>query len=359
MFLTAVLVAVLLLAWAWQSVHWYAPVEAVKIECTDSATPWKKGEPLKILSYNVQFMAGRNYYFFYDGGPDRRPSYESINWTIEQVAELIRKENPDIVLLQEVTDKEDSRTHYRDQVTELQQALARDAYPCSADAHYWKARFVPHHKILGAVSMKLTTLSRHPLDNASRHQLPIADSFFLKRRFYFQRAILETRLADDHGNSAAILNTHFDAWTGGSDLSAQQVEALQRKVTALENRNIPWIVGGDFNALPPDGGIQYRNLQYQKIDVYNSESELTPLFENYGAIPSLNALTSKTAPEWYTLYPNVPGANKPDRTIDYFFYSSDWRAEKSAVLRGKALHISDHLPLITSFTLKTNSSAFD
>lgn len=304
-------------------------------------------------------MASRDYFFFYDGGPDRRPSNESISWTTGQVAELIRKENPDIVLLQEVNDEEDSRSHYRNQIADLQQALASDAYPCSAEAHYWKSAFIPHAKIAGPVSMKLSTLSRFSIDKAQRHQLPIAESFWLKKRFYFQRAILETQLADDSGNSVAILNTHFDAWTGGSNLSARQVETLQEKINALQNKDIPWIVGGDFNVLPPDGGIQYRNLQYQSIDIYNPESELAPLFKQYGAVPPLEVLTDKTAPAWYTYFPNIPNVSKPDRTIDYFFYSVDWRAEKSAVLRGKALNISDHLPLITSFSLKTDASTLD
>lgn len=344
----------LFLAWAWSSVEWHEPVEKAVAQCDGPTPQWNTSQPLKVLSYNVQYMAGKNYYFFYDGpdGEDSQPSNPDMNWTVNEVARIIREENPDVVMLQEINDENDSRTHYRDQVAELQQALGKLAFPCQANTHYWQSSYILHPKILGSVSMKLTTLSRYELGHARRHQLPLAESDPITRRFYFQRAILETHIvAEDHG-TVALLNTHFDAWTGGTDLSDRQVATTMALLKELNRAEVPWILGGDLNSLPPDGGKQRQRLSANnKTDSYNPDSEVKPLYDNYGAIPSLEALQSSQVSLWYTHFSNDPSVTAPDRTIDYIFYSKQWNVLEQAVRQHDTLDVSDHLPLVARFQL--------
>ncbi len=347
----------LFLGWAWSSVVWYPPVAPLGTDCEPTAPAWDDSQPLKVMSFNVQYMASKNYVFFYDaeGGPDTKPSREHVLWTLDRVAELIRDENPDVLFLQEVNDAADGRTHHIDQLQQLQQRLGSQAYPCSAQAHYWQAGFVLHPKVMGPVSMKLVTLSRYQITQAQRHALPVMQHDPLTERFYFQRAVLETQLqtvdrkGEDNQSGLTLLNTHFDAWGHGSDLMSRQVAVVERLIDQLEEQSTPWVLGGDLNVLPPDGGLQLQRLRRVDMGEYDSHSVLAPLYQRYGAIPALEDLTRNGAKEraqWYTFFPNDPRATGPDRTIDYLFYSKGWRLQQSYIRRRGALDVSDHLPVV-------------
>ncbi len=355
---TLVIVSVLgVLAWAWQSVVWYEPVVEVATSCDAPAAQWSQQQPLKVLSYNVQYMASKNYFFFYDaeGGTDTKPSLEHTRWTLDQVANIVSKENPDILLLQEINDQFDARTHYVDQVAELQQRLGDLAYPCRADAHYWQADMVLHPKVFGAVSMKLTTLSRYPMHQARRHQLPLMDNDAITQRFYFQRALLETHLTSVEGQEVAVINTHFDAWGAGSDLMQRQVATAQVVLDELDTNNTPWIFGGDFNSLPPDNQQQWQRLEDDGVGEYDAETALAPLYQRYGAVPALQDLMGEDVAKWYTHFSNDPRVTQPDRTIDYLFFSNAWRVSDAHVRQSDTLDVSDHLPVVATFHLPVES----
>ena len=301
------------------------------------------------MSLNVQFMAGKEYVFYYDQGQgkDRRPSAESVYHTLDKVAERIRAINPDLVLLQEINDSGDSRTHYIDQLSELQQRLGNLAYPCQTSAYYWKAGFVPHPQIMGSVSMKLATLSRYAVTTARRHQLPLMENDLITQHFYFQRAVLEARLKSALGADLAVLNTHFDAWGAGSGLMQRQVAKVITIIEQLERESVPWILAGDFNMLPPDGNRQWRRLQNQ----YDEDSPLQLIYDRYGAVPALESLQQNDAHKWYTHFPNDPQVAGPDRTIDYLFYDPERLQLLSAFVdQQKSLDISDHLPVVVELT---------
>lgn len=369
--LVVVLAVALVIGWAWQTVKWYPPVAEVTPSCDRPVDPWpdmvtpaaldnSSSSPetfvpnmLKVMSFNVQFMAGKNYVFFYDmeGGPDTRPTLADVEITLDRVAEIIAAENPDVVMLQEINDEHDSRTHFVNQITALQQRLGELAYPCQASAHYWQAGLVLHPQVLGAVSMKLVTLSRYPLLEARRYQLPLMDNDPLTRRFYFQRALLESWMATASGTPVALLNTHFDAWGEGSGLMQRQVAATQAVLDSLDSRQIPWILGGDFNLLPDDGNRQWQRLSETFGPGYDAETALSVLSARYQGIPSLTDLSGAKPQHWYTYYPNNPAVTGPDRTIDYVFYSDQWRLDRGYVRFWNTLDASDHLPVVGGFSL--------
>ncbi len=351
------LVALLVIGWAWQSVPWYPPVSEAEVSCQQPVPPWDGQRPLKVLSYNVQYMASKNYVFFYDveGGPDTQPSLEHTRWTLDRVADIIRDEQPDVLMLQEINDQYDSRTHHVDQLAQLQRRLAEQAFPCQASAYYWKAGLVLHPSVLGSVSMKLITLSRYPLTSARRHQLPLMDKDPLTQRFYFQRAILEAHMATADGAEVALLNTHYDAWGEGSDLMNRQVGVSLKLLESLDQRQIPWLFGGDLNLLPDDNGRQWRRLsQY-----FDEQTALKPLYDRYGAIPAKPDLLGADAAHWLTHYPNDPAVTGPDRTIDYLFYSDQWQLLRAYVRQHDTLDVSDHLPVVGLFGLSPAPALLD
>lgn len=311
---------------------------------------WSGAKELTVLSFNVQYMAGKSYVFYYDQGKgrDKRPSVDQVLWSLDRVAAVIKEVDPDVVMLQELNDADDGRTHFIDQLSELQRRLGNSAYPCDSSAYYWKAGLVPHPMIMGPVSMKLVTLSRYALEGGRRYQLPRMENDPVTRHFYFQRAIHEVRLKSATGaQELALLNTHFDAWGHGSDLMDRQVAAALSITERLDAQAVPWILAGDFNLLPPDGGLQWQRLR----QYYDSVSALQPLYQRYSGVPSIESLTGPEAASWFTHFPNDPQVSGPDRTIDYLFYSPQLSLIQAYVRQRDTLNISDHLPLVGVFAL--------
>jgi endonuclease/exonuclease/phosphatase family metal-dependent hydrolase len=347
----------------------YAPddVEAASFSCSRDAPAWSSNAPLKVMSYNVQYMASKNYVFFYDidiNDPERvdavakanktiasYPSREHVLSTLDEVAALIESEKPDVVMLQEINGEADSRTHYIDHVSELLNRLPANFFPCRSDAPYWKAEFIFHPDVLGPVDMRLLTLSRYRIEKSMRHQLPRWPRNFLVTPFHFQRALLESHIVTDRGDTVALINTHFEAWAAGTGVMEKQVARTAELLQSLDDVGTPWVLGGDLNLLPPDGDRQRQRIIAAGTGNYDKESQIKPLYDKYRGIPSLQHLMADDPQAWYTHYPNDPSASGPDRTIDYLFYSDQWSTNDQYVIQEEALHISDHLPVVGVYSL--------
>ena len=347
---TAVLF-ILLAAVVWALTFHPKPQQPEAIICRGEAPLLQPGQLLKVLCYNVQYMAGKNYIFFYDvpgqEGPHSRPSREDITRTIGEVARVLREEDPDIILLQEVNDGA-RRTDYEDQLARLLPLLP-DHYMCHTQAFYWKARYVPHKHINGAVGMKLVVLSKYRIDKAIRHQLPLMPKDPLTRQFILKRAILETHLPMSNGQTLTVLNTHFDTWARGSNTMHKQVAMVDGILSRLEAEGVPWLIGGDFNLLPP--GDQFKQIPDYHQAEYEPETELALLYQKYPAIPALPDLSGPDAAKWLTHFPNDPRVSGPVITLDYIFYSRLLALQHAAVRHHDTLHISDHLPVVGHFRL--------
>ena len=351
----------------WARSYGPADMEPLGVECAADAPAWSSQSPLKVMSYNVQYMASKNYVFFYDvdtsdlerldavARADKtlasQPSKEHVFWTLDQVAEVIRREDPDVVLLQEMNGTEDSRTYYIDLLNELRARLPRDRYACHTQAPYWKAEFIFHPEILGSVDMQLVTLSKYRIAQAVRHQLPRPARNFVVQPFHFQRALLESRIEVADGTSLAVINTHFEAWAAGTGLMQRQIAATEKLLQSLDSESIPWVLGGDLNLLPPDNNRQRRRIIEAATGFYDENPQIQALYQRYRAVPDLKHLLSDEASAWYTHFPNDPTVAGPDRTIDYLFFSEQWKLDDAQVLQQGTLNISDHLPVIGIYSL--------
>ncbi len=318
---------------------------------SDANTPiLRPGQTLKILSYNIQFMAGKGYLFFFelpnDAGPDERPLPADVARTTDEVARIIKEEDPDIVLLQEVDDGA-KRTDYTDQLGALLSRLPA-AYRCHTSTFYWKARFVPHRRIMGSVGMKLSTISKYRIATSLRHTLATVPHNALVGQFHPKRAILETRLPVNGGKDLVVLNLHLDAFPKGSDVMQKQVGQLDVVLAGLSKENHPFVTGGDFNLLPPG---QRTRLSAQEAGVYRQDTEMALLYAKYQVIPSLTNVDGPMYSNWFTHFPNSPGVIGPDRTIDYLVLSRQSQVLDAYVRQRDTLRISDHLPLVVVLRL--------
>jgi endonuclease/exonuclease/phosphatase family metal-dependent hydrolase len=326
------------------------PVQQEPVYCSAQPPTLPPGKTLKVYNQNVQFMAGKNYVFFYDlannSGPDERPSATDITNTLHAIAKQIKQQNPDVILLQEVDDGA-KRTGYADQLAQLLALLPSD-YACHASSMYWQASYVPHPRIMGAVGTKLSVISKYKITAATRIQLSLIPQDPINQLFNFKRALLDVRLAVNGGDELAVLNTHLSAFSKGTYALQKQINQIDRHLKTLNGSKTPWIIGGDFNLLPPNA---YASLAKEQRTNYETASAITTLYKNHSAIPSLLETQSKQPQQWFSYFPNDPRVTKPDRTIDYYFYSPQLTRVNAFVEQNKSLTVSDHMPIIASFML--------
>lgn len=324
---------------------------AVSCNARDAAPPiLMPGQALKVMTWNIQYLAGKRYVFWYDmpdgSGPDERPTPDDIAYNLDEVARVIRDEQPDIVLLQEVNDGA-KNTDYTNQLALLQERVT-DLYPCSTEAFYWKSDFVPDRHIYGSVGMKLATLSRYQMDKAERLQLPSPNGNLIGRQFEPKRALLVSDLPLRDGGHLAVVNTHLGDFKPGDDTLQRQVAATTQLLDTFEQAGTLWISGGDFNLLPQG---QYQRLPAEQREQYAPDSELHALWDKYPMIPSNDDANGEDRRKWYTRFPNDPRLSGPDRTLDYLLYSPKLKRVDAQVRQADTLLISDHLPVIGRFLL--------
>lgn len=353
-----VILVAILFSVVWFSTYHPGELDEMEVVCPKDTPTLKSGQTLRVLNWNVQYMASKNYVFFYDhldsSGPDERPSSKDIAWTFGEVARVIKDTNPDIILLQEL-DEDAARTDYEDQLTRLMGMLPKD-YKCHTSALYWKAAFVPHPRIMGSVGMKVSTISKYKIGNkegvALRHRLPVIPATWVEEQMGLKRAILEVEAPVDGAKPVKVLNTHLDAFAQGSDTMERQVAITNNLLTKLSKEGYPFLIGGDFNLLPP--GIDPKSLGKFGLGYYKPTSEIKMLFEN-PAVKSSVSLAELTGPNkanYFTHFPNAEGrANGPDRTIDYVFLSEDMEVVKHETRLKDTLKISDHFPIIVDVKL--------
>lgn len=325
-------------------------VEKMKVSCPNDSPVLPTNKKVKVLNWNVQYMASKNYIFFYDmpdfKGKDIRPSFEHVNETIGEVARIINDENPDILLLQEFNENS-AQTYQEDQLAKLM-ALISSEYKCYTDAFYFKSKYMPQY-FYGPVGMKLVVLSKYKITDGNRFALTQIPGDLISESFGFKRAILQAELPTTSGKKFYAMSTHLDAFSAGTNTMEIQVKEVANLLNTLTNEKNPWVISGDFNLLPTNWNKE--KLHPDNQTYYNPSSEMEYL-KDFQTTVSNEELNGKNQNQFYTHFPNHPEAKAPDRTIDYYFYSPNLIQKKYYVRSKDTLKISDHLPMIFEFEFK-------
>lgn len=304
------------------------PVEPVPVVGVGPALP--RGRPFVVLSWNLQFAAGRTGSFFYDGGPDVCVSPAEVESTLAGIAALIRREAPDLVLLQEV-DVRSRRTGWVDQHARLHRELG---LPVRASTPYFRVPFVPvpPHDPLGPVHMVLAVHSRFGLQPGVRHALAPLDEPVWRRIFNLRRALQHHAVPLEGGGALQLLQTHLSAFArGDGSLERQAVQVCD----VVRSTSGPALLAGDFNSLLP--GDDPARLGFASVLYSDATPPLAPLLDTLElAFPPAGA-----GPAGWTYVPW--GSNRPDRTLDYAFVRDLVVHEARALSEGAAW--SDHLPV--------------
>lgn len=298
------------------------------------------GQRLTVVSWNVQFAAGRDEVFFYDGGPAVHVPEARVRRTLARIVEVLREVDADVVLLQEV-DRSSDRTARIDQHEAMVEALG---YPCDTSTPYFRNPWVPvpPRDPLGRIDMHLTALSRYRLESAVRWRLPELREPWLRRQYNLRRALLQLELPRLAGGSVRLFSTHLSAFSHGDGTVARQVGVLVEHLLRADAETVPWLLAGDFNALPP-GDLPAR-LGAAAALYPEERTPIAVLFEAFRSAIPVDA--HRQSPERYhTLLP--PGSDHADRAIDHVFTTRAMKIVDAQVL-GHVTDVSDHLPLLVT-----------
>jgi endonuclease/exonuclease/phosphatase family metal-dependent hydrolase len=321
-------------------------VEPMRVFNVGAPPRLSPGQRIKIVTYNVQFCAGVSYHFFHDGGPDTIVAPRDVRATLERIAEFLSAEDPDFVLLQEV-DQLARRTGYLDETRLLQEALPFELRNFTA-ADYWRSKFVPHPKVMGSAGTQLVIFSRYQLGPAHRFQLPLRSGNPIEQDFYLKRAVLQVEVPFVGGGRFVILNTHLEAFGRGTNIMERQVGKVLAGLESLDREDLPWIIGGDFNLLPPGQRVL---LTANERGSHTDPSAIISVFERYRGIPTANDATGANMRGFFTFSQGAGQGRVPIRTLDYLFPASDVQVLHYEVRQQGVQELSDHFPLIAEFKL--------
>lgn len=243
------------------------------------ATPVDARRSIRIMTYNIHVGVGM----------DKKLD-------LQRIADVINKERPDLVGLQEV-DRGVERTQRKDEIVELAQ-LTRMEYAFAPNLDYQGGKY------------GVAILSRFPIRRVD-HRI------YQNRREAERRGMIRIETKID-GKVVNFVTTHLDyQYQDGRLFEAEQLLEFLRDVKG------PLIIVGDFNDEP--SGATYKLMLNQFDDAWLKSRQTT------------NGLS----------YP----ADKPTKRIDYAFVrkSDGLNVKKAWVVDTLA---SDHIPVVAEVELK-------
>lgn len=341
--------------------------DAVKYTASSIPDAIETPTELKIMTWNIRFGAGRMPWFGDSCGENVIIQSSAVIDTLSKIAEFIVDENPDILLLQEV-DVSSKRTGYIDQVQWL---LDNTDFNYGVYASMWQGDLIPSDG-LGKVDAGNAILSKWPLKNAERIQLPLrGDQDGLTQYFYLRRNILTASVSINENLDIEALCTHTTAFAT-DDTKKKHLEKFHEELSKIGDDKI-FVAGGDLNALTSayvgndrdycsvdkcaedDCDGDYKNNEIYQGSYFNhldgEEDFLTPLYENFNAaVPLINTNTSEhfTHSTWVTSETFSDSDGPYNRKLDYIFSS---HSLQSTITHQDAFNLSDHAPISTVLEL--------
>lgn len=252
-FLTlAILLGVVLLAGVvlitWLTITEYRPEAEEAVSVVDNNQNAPAQTEYTLLSWNVGYCAlGKESEFFMDGGKEVRPDSESvIRKNFDGILGVLRQEDPDFLLLQEV-DSDSKRSYYLDEVSGLRDALKLP----SAYALNYKCNYVPYPlPPLGKVNSGLLSFSRYGVSEATRISLPCPFSWPTSVA-NLKRCLLVTRIPlEGREEELVLVNLHLEAYDDGEGKKEQTKQLLTFLSQEYEKGNYV-VAGGDWNQVFP------------------------------------------------------------------------------------------------------------
>lgn len=223
--------------------------------------------------------------------------YKSSEPNVDSIAKIITHANADIVFLQEI-DRNTTRSGKVDQLAILAEKTGLK--------HYFYGKAISYQ----GGETGLGILSKYPLSEQEIHHLPRVE---LEGKYVSYR-ILMTASIKVGSKQFTIANTHMELTLENRELQVPAIDSI------LSQSSYPVIFGGDFNATP-------------------NGPTMTSFFRRKFKSSCDGNLSCYTIP-----------SRKPNRKLDYILF----RPQSRLMIKDhKVIHTeaSDHLPILTTFTL--------
>lgn len=198
-----------------------------------------------VLTYNIGFGAySSDYSFFMDGGKysrayDRQAVLDNINGSIE----VVKKQNADFILLQEV-DLKATRSYGVDENEMILDTFdnVSSAFAVNYDSAYLMYPILePHGKSKSGIS----TISKYSLIDSVRRSLPIDTSVY--KLMDLDRCYTKSRIKVEDGKYLCLYNVHLSAYTKDASIVVNQIKMLSEDMKSDYEAGNYIICGGDFN----------------------------------------------------------------------------------------------------------------
>ncbi len=303
-------------------------------------------DTVTVMTWNIRFGAGRVPWFGDSCGDRVMLTENEVLSSLEGIAVLLNQVKPDILLLQEI-DVESKRTRYVDQVQWL---LNHSHFNYATYASVWKAQWIPSDG-LGRMNMGNAILSRWPIEEAVRIQLPLrGDQDELTKYFYLRRNILKAKILLPGLDNFYTVNVHTSAFSM-DDTKQKQINIFTAELDNITADGGLFVAGGDLNTLP--SGASFTNYcpgelcpdekpEDQEGCDYSLETTwLNQLYSTYTPAIALDKYLSDEE-KYFTHTPDWTGFW--DRKLDYLFTNHKWILN-SASTHQETTALSDHAPV--------------
>jgi len=320
-------------------------------------TPTESPDTITIATWNIKFGGGRIDFFFDCYGDKVLMTEDEVISNLKGVVNKITQINPDILYLQEV-DIDSKRSAYVDQ---LQWILDHSDLNYAYYGSQWKSDYVPSDGI-GRMNSGSAILSKYPLKDAKRIPLDLIDEQSgIVQYFYLRRNILRATVTINKKDVVAV-TTHTSAYSV-DDTRLKQLKQIKTEVDNINSTGQKFILGGDFNSIPPNSKV------YEKFDdgacdddpnfaaqSFKDELDFMSMFiNNYEAAISQTNYDANNA-LYYSFTSDKNGFW--NRKLDYLYTNGDFVDNSGLVHQDYAsggmatMPLSDHAPVTVKYILK-------
>lgn len=302
--------------------------EIKKLSLPEIAT----AQSFKVMTWNISYAFGV--------GSEGTSGYHQLtrqeyDKRFHALLNVIKKEDPDILLLQEI-DFDSKRTHHQDQALAIAQAAG---YSYIAYAVSWDLNYVPFpdglSRHFGKIRSGGAVLSRFKIvDNQVQlYEKPFENPFWYNWFYLFRYAQVVT--LEINGEKHNIINAHLEAFN-----KQNRLDQIKQMVQLAGQSNQLLLMGGDYNTTPTVATKKHAFEDYPEDD-YREDGA----YQQLQNIPNMRDTISQeeyAADEalWFT-FPST----SPERKLDYIFIADKLSVDSKQIIQTTA---SDHLPIVTT-----------
>lgn len=325
----------------------------------------------KVIAWNIKYGAKRIPFWFDCWGDRVQMSRTEVEANMADLYALINELDPDILMLEEI-ETNSRRSAYFDMV---QGILDNTNLNWGAYFQTWNSRYIASEG-LGRMDLGNAILSKHKITSAERiRQDDRTDQSALTSAFYIHR-VIGRAVIDLSGTDIAALVVHTEAY----DVDGTKQKQIKQIHEFVTNEKLPWVLGGDFNELPPTATRKIGFNDEREGAVCSEDfvqppytpEVMQPFYDDFTASITL-ARYGKTEAEQKPYFTHtVLGENEKNeqgeagfwnRTLDYLFVrgTDKWTPGSTDVVQtagqevggtgghkmmANAMELSDHAPVV-------------